>query len=116
MHELSLMRNVVRTVLMAGEKSNTPSIRSVTLLVGESRAFEEKWAQMYFDMLSKDTIADGAKVVLETVPITGSCLKCGEIFRIDMHDKECCCPKCVGRDYKIITGREMIVKNIEISQ
>ena len=116
MHELSLMRNVVRTVLMAGEKSKAKSIKSVTLLVGESRAFEEKWAQMYFDMFSNDSIAENAKVHLEQVPITGSCLNCGEIYRIDLHNKECCCPKCGEKEYNVITGREMIVKNIEISQ
>lgn len=114
MHELSLMRNVVKTVLMAAEGNHSSSIRSVTLLVGESRAFEEKWAQIYFDMLSENTIAEGARVVLETVPITGACLDCGEIYRIDLKDKQCCCPKCGGKEYKVITGREMIVKNIEI--
>lgn len=31
MHELSLMRNVVRTVLMAAEKNSTDKVKSYTL-------------------------------------------------------------------------------------
>ena len=115
MHELSLMRQVVRTVLMAAESQKADSVRTVSLLVGESRTFQEHWAQMYFDMFSENTIAAGAKVKLTQVPATGSCLECGELYRIDLHDKACCCPKCGGTDFKLITGREMIVKNIEIS-
>lgn len=116
MHELSLMRNVVRTVLMAAEKNSSNKVEAVTLLVGESRAFEENWAQMYFDMFAKDTLADGAKVNLEQVPITGNCINCGEVYRIDLHNKKCCCPKCGTSEYNLITGREMIVKSIEICQ
>lgn len=87
MHELSIMKRIVETVLSVQEQNQEGKITGLTLLVGEGRNFVQEWVQSYFDMLSKDTPVEGAKVSLEQVPVTAKCLGCGEIYKISLHDK-----------------------------
>lgn len=114
MHELSIMKRIVETVLSVQEQEPEGKITGLTLLVGEGRNFVQDWVQNYFDMLAKDTPIAGAEVKLETVPVTAKCADCGEIYQIHIHEKpEICCPKCKNEEYGICTGYEIILKNVE---
>ena len=115
MHELSVMKRIVETVLSVQQQEPLGKITALTLLVGEGRNFVQEWVQNYFDMLAKDSPVEGAKVKLENVPMTGKCLNCGEIYRISVHGKsDICCPKCDGEKYELCTGYEIILKNVEL--
>lgn len=114
MHELSIMKRIVETVLSVQEQEVDGKITGLTLLVGEGRNFVQEWVQNYFDMLAKDTPVAGAEVKLETVPLTAKCADCGNIYRIHIHEKsEISCPKCKNEKYEICTGYEIILKNVE---
>ena len=71
MHELSVMKRIVETVLSVQQQEPLGKITALTLLVGEGRNFVQEWVQNYFDMLAKDSPVEGAKVKLENVPMTG---------------------------------------------
>ena len=117
MHELSIMKRIVETVLSVQEQNQEGKITGLTLLVGEGRNFVQEWVQNYFDMLSKDTLVEGAKVTLETVPVTVKCMDCDEIYPLSLHQKsEICCGKCGSEKYEVCTGYEIILKNVEIAE
>lgn len=114
MHELSIMKRIVETVLSVQEQNQEGKITGLTLLVGEGRNFVQEWVQSYFDMLAKGTPVEGAKVTLEQVPVTAKCVDCGEIYKISLHEKpEICCPKCRSEKYKVCTGYEIMLKHVE---
>lgn len=115
MHELGVMKHVVKGVLDAATSVNAEEIKSVTLMIGELRNFHQSWVQQYYDMLTKDSTIAGAKIIVETVPATAHCMECDDIFRIDVHShKEVCCPSCNSESYELCTGNEIILKNIEL--
>lgn len=114
MHELGIVQQIFRAVQVAKSEVGASNVRTVTLLVGEARGFAEKWVQTYFDMLAEDTDVFGAKLKIETVPCTGKCMDCSEIFKTEPSFlRKIICPKCSSEKVEVCTGMELILKKIE---
>ena len=114
MHELSITQDVVKIVLEHAEKNGAQKVLSVNLRVGELRDVVEEWMQRFFDYLSKGTLAEGAKLKIERLPVIFSC-SCGETFSANIKEKrDITCPRCEGRDVTLISGREFEIIGIEV--
>jgi hydrogenase nickel incorporation protein HypA/HybF len=110
------MGNILDIVKETAEKNGAKRVTRIELLIGMMSDILPDWAQNYFDMLSKDTVADGAVLVIERVPVTLMCRQCKKNFEMDMADWNFKCPTCVSSDVELVTGRELAIKNIEIEQ
>ncbi len=115
MHELGVTRSIVDVVLRHAHSQNAKQILSVSLVIGEMRNLEEEWVQRYFDRCVEGSIAQGAKIHIQKVPIAFYCNACGATFQLDMgQDKHMCCAQCQSEDYDMITGGELLIKEIEV--
>jgi len=117
MHELEVTKSILDVVLRHAGKNGVSKVTGVTLLVGELAlsALEEVWMQKYFDYLSKNTIAAGAKLHIESAPAVFGCQECGREFSVAVQDiDQACCPDCNGKKLKLISGREYFIKNLEV--
>ena len=94
---------------------SSEKIITVCIRVGDLRDFVEEITQKYWDYLSIGTIAYGAKIKFERVPVSAICNNCENIFYFDWHDEDKpCCTKCGNFDNRLITGMELEVKEISI--
>ena len=102
--------------LKYGEENNAKKIVVVCLRIGDLRDFVEEITQKYWDYLSEGTIAEGAKIIFEKVPVSAICHECKNIFHFDWRtvDKPCC-STCKGFDVELLNGTELEVKEISIS-
>ena len=80
MHELAVTRNIVDVVVRNATGQGARRVVRVRLVVGKMRNFEREWVQKYFDRFAKDTIAEGAQLDIEYVPIVFYCDACGTTF------------------------------------
>lgn len=114
MHEIAVTQDVVKIVLEYAQRYGVRKVVGVNLRVGELRDVVEEWMQRFFDCLTKDTIAEGAKVRIEQVPVLFQC-GCGETFTVNIREKrEITCPICKGTNVALISGREFDVQGIEV--
>jgi len=114
-HELPLTQKILDIALKYGEKNQSEKIITVCIRVGDLRDFVEEITQRYWDYLSIGTIAYGAKIKFERVPVSAICNNCENIFYFDWHDEDKpCCTKCGNFDNRLITGMELEVKEISI--
>ena len=90
-------------------------IRSITLHVGGLSDLENEWIQHYFDYLSKDSIASGARLIIERLPIVMKCGGCDNSFAIEKSRLgEAVCPGCgKGDRLTLVSGKEYYVKEME---
>jgi hydrogenase nickel incorporation protein HypA/HybF len=116
MHELSVVGEVVKIVLANAEKNGARKVLKVNLSIGELRDAVDEWLQRLFNYMTADTIAEGAVLIIERLPIIFRCA-CGEEFNVSLkHLKNVACPHCGNHNVVLISGREFYIRNIEVQE
>ena len=115
MHELGVIERLFEICTRNAKANNATKIISVTLKIGEGSDLQEEWIQRYFDYLSRDTIAEGANLIIERTPLIVRCKECSEEFHVDLRSREkVLCPECEGTKFELVSGREYMVDSMEI--
>ena len=112
MHELSITQNILSIVVKHAEQAEAQRVCAINLVVGELTGFVDDSIQFYFDMLSPDTLAEGAQLCIRRVPASVHCRSCGEDFQPDGYNWAC--PACSALGGEILSGREFSVESIEV--
>lgn len=94
MHEVAVMQGVVKTILQSLSQAGASRITSVQLVIGKSGHFTEENAQQLFEVLTKDTPAEGASLTISWLPATLQCLSCFHQFSSAEVAEQTRCPKC----------------------
>jgi len=115
MHELQVTESILDIVLKHAEANQVSKVLSIQLKVGELSDLENEWLQRYFDYLSKDSIAEGAKLKIERTPVVMKCEECSNTYEINIKEMdEIQCPECGGKDNTFVSGREYYIKDMEV--
>ncbi len=112
MHELGVAESIVNIALAKAGEAQASKVIKINLVVGELSGFVPDCIQFYFESLSKDTIAQGAKLHFESVPAELRCRDCSTVFQ--PQDTAWTCPKCAGRSIEIFKGRELYIESMEV--
>ena len=113
MHELSITQSVLDIVLRHAKQSNAQRVLGINLVIGDLTGFVDESIQFYFDFMSKDTLAEGAKLNFDRIPARVRCTSCGSEY-IPPDSRLWACPECEALGGEIISGREFSVASIEI--
>ncbi len=112
MHEASITESLLSLAVEKAKEAKAKKIISINLVVGELSGVVGDCVQFYFDVISKDTLADGAKLYFETKPTQIKCRKCGTVSTPTNH--EWACSQCHETDVEIVSGRECYMESIEV--
>ena len=110
MHELSVSSAVLDTVLKhaAGRRVTVVSLR-----IGHLRQVVPDSLAFYFELVSRETLCEGARLEQELVPARLSCGGCGREW--DPEDAWFRCTGCGGAG-EVIAGNELEVESIEVEE
>ena len=115
MHELAVMRSILKICTERMEEEGKTKITKISLKVGALRNIEEPWMQQYFGYISPGTPAEGAKICIEKVPLVFRCDDCNTSYNPNPHnEKTFPCPNCGSQNYDMVSGRELIIDNMEV--
>lgn len=112
MHELSITENLLAECLKTGKENHASRIRRIHVCIGQLNGTVPECVQIYLDMLAEGTIAEGAVIEAEYIPVHVRCLDCGKESDIDRHRLEC--PFCRSLKLKILRGKEFYIKSMEV--
>lgn len=113
MHELAIMRDVLDLALEYGTMAGARKVTSIHLKVGAFTELVERWAQTYLDMISKDTIAEKARLQVTLVPGVITCRQCGRETEITEIKLKLTCSGCGSGEVVLKSGQEMRLESIE---
>ncbi|MGN0316950.1 MAG: hydrogenase maturation nickel metallochaperone HypA [Lachnospira sp.] len=114
MHELPVTQGLCDLVVREADRAKASKVCSITVKMGAACDYVPEILQEYFDVLSEGTVANGAKLQIETVPITMRCNDCNKEYETPHYNPFC--PQCSGNHTSMITGNEFYVDNIEIEE
>jgi hydrogenase nickel incorporation protein HypA/HybF len=115
MHELQVTERILKIVLKHAAGHDVSRIAVIHLRIGELSDLEDEWMQRYFDYLSRGTLAENAELAIERAPIVMSCDSCSHSFQVEKRELgTATCPECGESRFRLVSGREYFVKNIEV--
>jgi len=91
MHELSVTQSALEAAL---RRAGAARITDVHLTLGTLSAIEPDSIRLYWDEISKGTLAEGAVLHFQHVPTESVCLDCGHRFLVEAEVPPC--PACQG--------------------
>ena len=112
MHEYSVTQSILSLAQEKASQAKASRITRINLVLGELSGIVDESVQFYFDFLSQDTLAAGADLNFEKVPVKLRCRNCEKAFPLLNHDWSC--PDCHETSVEIVSGRECYMESIEV--
>ena len=112
MHELSIARSILAIVEQAAKDEGFGRVLEIRLKMGEYSGLVPECLEAFFPIASKGTPAEGARLVMGTLPAVFRCLDCGYEGPADR--KNACCPECRGTALRMTQGREFYVEDLKV--
>jgi hydrogenase nickel incorporation protein HypA/HybF len=120
-HEGSITTQIVENVLQEAKRRAAKKISEVLLIIGELTFLNPEQVRFWYEILTKDTIAEGSKLTIAESKGIVKCPQCGyegDFKYIDdpvFHTMTPTlnCPKC-GDVVEIVGGKDCIIKNIKM--
>lgn len=113
MHEFSLVEQIIEIALGEMRRRDAARVHTVTVEVGALTGIVHDSMQFAFESMIEGTPAEGACLVIDAVPAACYCPHCAKEFNVAGYRYDC--PDCGTTDGKILRGREMNIKSIEVS-
>ena len=112
MHELSLSSAILETAL---RHADGRKVNSVEMTIGALRQVVKSSLEFYFEIVSRDTVCEGARLEVTEIEARVKCNDCDAapwtldqpIFR---------CPACGGSDVEVLSGTEFLVESIDVEE
>lgn len=114
MHEYAVTQSMISMAVEEANKAEASKILEIRLVIGDLSTIIDDSVQMYFDIMSEGTIAEGAKLIFNRVKAEFKCKECGEVFI--KPNKGFDCPKCGGLGTPTGKGREFYIESLEIDK
>jgi hydrogenase nickel incorporation protein HypA/HybF len=112
LHEMGIAQNILEIAVEAARKEGATKITRIDIMAGELRGLIPMQLTFCFGIAAKDTIASGAYLNVEEMPVTACCEDCS--FDFAVKEYEYLCPKCGSAKIQLTGGTELRVKDIEV--
>jgi hydrogenase nickel incorporation protein HypA/HybF len=113
MHELPVTQSILEIALRHAKQAGAGRILAINLTIGDLTGFVDDSIQFYFDYLTKDTPADGARLAIERIAAQVRCYQCGAEYA-PPDSRIWTCPQCEALGGAVIAGKEFYVASIEV--
>jgi len=112
MHELALAQRILEIVEDAARRHGGTRVRTVRLAIGQLSHAEPQALRFAFDVVTRGSLAEGARLDIEGDEGVAWCMQCRETVTLARLGEPC--PRCAGYQLQVTGGAEMQVKDIEI--
>jgi hydrogenase nickel incorporation protein HypA/HybF len=112
MHELPITEGLLNLALKHANEAGAARITQLNLVIGQLSSVVDDSIQFYWDIMSKGTIAEGAKLEFRRVPALLRCWNCTVEFTPNGRDY--LCPTCGSSRVKIIAGDDFLLESIDV--
>lgn len=113
MHELALAQSILEICEEEARKRQASAIRKIKLRLGDFSGVVREALEFSFDVLKEESMAAGAGLEIERIPLEVHCPRCGETSSPPASDLCFVCAGCSG-PLEVMSGRELQVEYIEV--
>jgi len=111
-HEMSIVAGLVEVLEEKAREASATRVTAVKLRVGEMSGVVPELLTSAFEAYQKGTVAEGAVLEIEIVPVRPRCRACGGTSWRE--EAGFLCAACGSRDLEIVEGRDLILERLEV--
>lgn len=112
MHELSVARALRRQVERLAAQHRASAVRGVTVRIGPLSGVEPGLLARAFPQVVAGSVADGAVLHVEAVPVRVHCEDCGDDG--EAAPNRLACPACGSLNTRLTGGDEMLLVSLDM--
>ncbi len=112
MHEMSICEGIVSVIEEQAIAQSFSKVKMVRLEIGPMAGVETEALKFSFDVVTKNGIADGARLEIVELPIDAWCMVCAQ--QVAVKQRYDACPKCESYQVQITGGDELRIKEMEV--
>ena len=108
------MTDVLDVALRVAADNGGKCVTKITLKIGLMSGVQAAYAQSFFEVISKGTIAARAELVIESEPAAFMCRRCGGRTVYESLGPDYLCSACGSGDLRLLAGRSFQIVNVGI--
>ncbi len=112
MHELSLCESVLNILKDESKKQGFSEVKHVWLEIGQMASVEREAMMFSFDVVTRNSLADGANLTIIDIPGEAWCMYCEKTIAVNQRFDSC--PECGSYQIQVTAGDEMRIKELEV--
>ena len=112
MHELPITEGLLNLALKHANQAGAKRITQLNLVIGQLASVVDDSIQFYWDIISKNTIAEGARLEFRRVPAVLHCWNCEAEF--SPNGRDYLCPQCGSTRVKVVAGDDFLLESIDV--
>ena len=112
MHELPVTESLLALTLEHAAKAGGGRVTALYLVIGPLSGIVGESVRFYWEMISRDTPAEGALLHFRHTELILECRGCGSTFRPAAEDYTC--PSCGSLDTLAVEGQEFHLEAIDL--
>jgi len=113
MHEVGLMQSALELAEEQARLRGAGRIHRITLRIGKLAGVEPEALAFAFHVVTTGTMADGATLGIESVPVVCFCAACRAEFAPEGF--VFACPRCGALSQDVRSGQELELTSLEVS-
>lgn len=110
MHEVSLMRELLKQVELAMRQNKVERVSSIQIEIGPLAGVEPVLVEQAFKVLIPDTQFESTRLVVHQTALVAVCRECRDEFEII--NFQFSCPSCSSPRVQVISGDQLCLKSI----
>ena len=114
MHELSVTESVLEIACEHAQKAGAKKVTDINLVIGRLSSIVDDSVEFYWQMITKDTLCEDAKLHFSRIPAELICLECNHKYVLKQELIPC--PKCGSARVRVLSGDEFNIDSIEIQR
>ena len=112
MHELPITESLLDLVLTHAARAEAERVTDVHVVVGELSGIASESVAFYWEIVSRDTAAEGSRLHFRHVPLQFECRECGSLFERRGEGFEC--PSCGAKRVRVAAGDDCRLEAIDV--
>lgn len=114
MHEIGVVRAMLRTVDDFCRENGVDKVEEIVLDIGELSLVIPKYVEDVYPAVVMDTKYADTKISINVIPGLAECDDCDEIFNVV--ENKGYCPKCGSFEKTVLSGENFSIKEIHVPE
>jgi len=114
MHELAICQSLMSQVESIVLEHNAQCVSSIKVGMGPLSGVEAQLLKNAYPIASAGTVAEGAELIIEELPVRVKCTQCGS--ESDALPNKLVCKQCGAWQTSLLSGDELLLMSVELER